>query len=297
MLFSANSPSDSPEALPPASDAITAEPLHRVRANGRIVVTSASRGGRSRVTNLEERGGYRLRFPRRGGTPSGILINTGGGLCSGDRLTIDATAEEDAALELTTQAAERIYRSGDGATAVVTTKLSAAHRSTLRWLPQETILFERSRLSRRFDVALSATATFLATETLVFGRAAFGETLTDISYQDQWRIRRGGQLIYADAIRLDGNAAAELARPAIGSGTRVFSLVVFSAPGASEHVERLRRVLDIDAVDGAVRAGVTGWGDLLMIRALSASTELMRGLTVRAISELSGAPPPRAWNT
>ncbi|MEO0671218.1 MAG: urease accessory protein UreD, partial [Pseudomonadota bacterium] len=286
MLFSANSPSDdrSPNVSPPTGAPIS-EPLRRVRADGRIAVTASVRDGVSRVTRCEERGGYRVRFPRRGDIPSGIMINTGGGLCSGDRLAIEATANDGASLEITTQAAERIYRSGDGARTDVTTTLQAGDGSALRWLPQETILFDRCRLRRRFDVDLAASATFLAVETLVFGRAAMGETLRDAHYQDQWRVRRGGALLYADAVRLAGDVAAELARPAVASGARVLSLIVYSAPAASERADQVRRALSIDDADAQGHAGVTGWGELLLVRALAPSVETMRQLTAKAITE------------
>ena len=44
--------------------------------------------------------------------------------------------------------------------------------------PQETILFDRARLSRRIDVDLSPDATLVMAEAIVFGRSAMGEAYT-----------------------------------------------------------------------------------------------------------------------
>ena len=44
------------------------------------------------------------------------------------------------------------------------------------WLPQETILFDRARLSRRIDVDLSSDAAGNG-RSIVFGRSAMGEVV------------------------------------------------------------------------------------------------------------------------
>ena len=59
---------------------------------------------------------------------------------------------------------------------------------------------------------MAADARLLALETLVLGRAARGETVATGAISDQWRIRRGGRLVHAEALRLDGDLAAATAR-------------------------------------------------------------------------------------
>ena len=80
-----------------------------------------------------------------------------------------------------------------------------ADGAELIWLPQETILFDRARLARTVDIALAPDARSLFAETVVFGRAAMGETVTRRRcFADRWRVRRGGRLIFAENFRLDG---------------------------------------------------------------------------------------------
>jgi len=60
----------------------------------------------------------------------------------------------------------------------------------LAWLPQETILFNRARLSRETEIELVSGAELLALESLVLGRAAHGEEVIGGHINDSWRVRR-----------------------------------------------------------------------------------------------------------
>ena len=68
-------------------------------------------------------------------------------------------------------------------------------------------------------------AWFLGVESLVFGRAAMGEVVEQASLRDVIRVRRGGRLLLHDAIRLDGEVAATLQRPAIAGGARAVATI------------------------------------------------------------------------
>ena len=83
--------------------------------------------------------------------------------------------------------------------------MKAADGSHLAWLPQETILFDRARVSRRIDIDLAESASLLLCEIVVFGRAAMGERMLHGEFVDRWRVRRGGRLVFAETVRLDGD--------------------------------------------------------------------------------------------
>ena len=87
--------------------------------------------------------------------------------------------------------------------------------ATLAWLPQETILFDRARVLRRIDIDLAESASLLLCEIVVFGRSAMGERMLHGEFVDRWRMRRGGRLVFAETVRLDGDIGEKLARPAI----------------------------------------------------------------------------------
>ena len=90
---------------------------------------------------IRESGSLKLRISK--GTTEAILINAGGGIAGGDVITVNAEVGPQATLTLTSQAAERVYRSL-GPPAKVDVSLKAEAGSKLFWLPQETILFQHS---------------------------------------------------------------------------------------------------------------------------------------------------------
>ena len=53
---------------------------------------------------------------------------------------------------------------------------------------------------------------------VVFGRAAMGEKMLHGEFVDRWRLRRGGRLVFAETVRLDGDIGEKLARPAVANG-------------------------------------------------------------------------------
>ena len=169
---------------------------------------------------LHESGSLRVRFPSPEAEGlSGVFVNTAGGIAGGDRFDIAVTAGEGARLTLTTAAAEKVYRA-PGPVAELNIALRLDAGAHLPWLPQETILFDRARISRSIDIDLAETASLLLCEIVVFGRAAMGERMLHGEFIDRWRLRRGGKLAFAETIRLDGEIGAKLAQSAIAKRRR-----------------------------------------------------------------------------
>src|ERR1700743_1668359 len=128
------------------------------RARGAVRFDVSDVDGVTRRRELHEAGSLRVRFPSPEDSGlSAVLVNTAGGIAGGDRFDIDIASADDARLTVTTAAAEKIYRAGGPAAALHVT-LRAEGRSHLSWLPQETILFDRTRIRRRFDISLDTTA-------------------------------------------------------------------------------------------------------------------------------------------
>ena len=169
---------------------------------------------------------------------SGVFVNTAGGIAGGDRFDIDIAAGEGARLTLTTAAAEKVYRA-PGAAAQLNIALKAESGAHLAWLPQETILFDRARIVRRIDIDLAEDASLLLCEIVVFGRAAMGEKMLHGEFVDRWRLRRGGRLVFAETVRLDGDIGEKLARPAVANGGVAIGTALI-VPGDEALVERIR---------------------------------------------------------
>ncbi|HEY8567132.1 MAG TPA: urease accessory protein UreD [Beijerinckiaceae bacterium] len=263
-----------------------------VRAQGGVRLAIGQTGRGSRALNVAESGGYRVRFPRTQGPCEGVLINTGGGLAGGDGMRIEVVLAPGTEVVLTTQAAEKIYRS-DGPDTRVAIDLTLEKGSRLDWLPQEQILFDGARLHRRLDVAMAGHASLLLVESTVFGRHASGEVLQRGSFRDRWRLRRDGRLVFAEEVRLDGDLRAVLDRPALGGGAAVVATLLLVAPGAEARLETLRTVL----AEGSCEAGASAYDGMLVARLLGTDARALRSDLARLIRHLTGRALPRSWQT
>jgi urease accessory protein len=262
----------------------------RQRARAEARGSFARIGARTEPARLFETGGLRWRFPRSSSPCEAAIVNTGGGVAGGDSYSVSLTLSEGAEVEATTPSAERIYRS-DGLAASIATRLTLKPRARLFWLPQETLLFDGARLERRLEVETSGEAELLIAETLVFGRLAMGETRIDARVRDSWRVRRDGQLVFADETRID-HAGATLERKAVGAGARALSTIVAAAPNIEARLPDLRAALK--AVGSGVESGASALDGLIVARFLAASFDQLRMGLVASIVALGGR-KPRLW--
>lgn len=272
------------------TDAAVDEVFAANRAVGRIALSVRHVAGASRPERVHEAGMLRVRFPNgaRRDTLDAVIVNTAGGLAGGDRAEIAMTAAAQAQLTVTTAAAEKIYRSL-GPQTQIAVKLEAAAGAALAWLPQETILFDRMRLRRTIDVALVRDSNLLMVEAVVFGRSAMGERVAAGSFVDRWRVRVDGALVFADAIRLDGEIAELLERRAAAGGG-VAVATVLKIPGDDQTVAAVRAVESTCAGE----VGVSTWNGLMIGRLVAPTDAALRGDLLRVLTAL-GIAPPRLW--
>jgi urease accessory protein len=255
------------------------ETVHQ-RSRGEVMLEVGAKG----LVRMREGGAAKVRLPQ--GRKEAILINTSGGMAGGDDYRISIEAGNGAELQITTQAAERVYRSL-GPPAVVRTSLKAGAEARLMWLPQELILFEGAALDRRLTVELAETASFLAVESLVMGRLAMGETARHVSVRDQWRIMRGGKLIHAESLRIDG----ERPESAATLGTHLaMATVLHVAADAEQRLDAVREVLSEN--DGA-----SAWDGKLVARLVARDGFELRKALIPVLSVLTGeAGLPKVWS-
>jgi urease accessory protein len=260
------------------------------RAQGAVRFDVRCDDGTTRRGRLHESGSLRVRFPSPENEGlSAVLINTAGGVAGGDRFDIAISAGEGARLTLTTAAAEKVYRA-PAAPAQLDISLRAASRAHLGWLPQETILFDRARISRRIDIDLAEDASLLLCEIVVFGRAAMGERMERGEFVDRWRLRRGGRLVFAETVRLDGDIGAKLARPAVAKGGLAIGTAVI-VPGDEAVVARIREAAD--SFGGEV--GISAWNGFAMARFCAQDAARLRADMMTVLGRASPSPLPRLW--
>jgi urease accessory protein len=272
-----------------AASAASAEQLFAAnRAEGRLALTVVATAGPTRRSRVAEQGSLRVRFPGPAGRElEAVLVNTAGGMAGGDRFALDIAAEAGARLVVGTAAAEKVYRSG-GEPTDVSVKLDVAAGATLRWLPQETILFDRARLNRRIDVDMDEAASLVLAEAVVFGRSAMGERVEQGELIDRWRIRIGGRLAFAESVRLTGAIAAKLAEPAAAAGGCAIATVL-SVPGGEPQAAAVR------AQDFSGEVGISAWNGIAVARLVARDGAVLRHDLVRVLAALDSGPLPKLW--
>jgi len=260
------------------------------RAQGSVRFDVHQVEGATRRRQLHESGSLRVRFPSPEAEGlSAVFVNTAGGIAGGDRFDIDIAVGAGSSLAVTTAAAEKVYRA-QGPAAEVNITLKAAAGAHLSWLPQETILFDRARVARRIDIDLAEGASLLLCEIVVFGRAAMGERMLHGEFLDRWRVRRGGRLVFAETVRLDGDIGAKLTKPAIANGGVAIGTALI-VPGDEALVERIREVSN--SFGGEV--GISSWNGFAMARFCAQDAALLRADMMAVLGRASASALPRMW--
>jgi len=260
------------------------------RAAGRAGVTFRNDEGTTRLERLFQEGCAKIRLPRAidGNVPQAILINTAGGLTGGDRFAVDVDLARGASACVTTQACERIYRS-TGDDAVVSNQLRLAAGSRLAWLPQETILFDGGKLTRRLEADLAGDAELVAVEAVLFGRMAMGETLRSGRLADRWRVRRDGRLLFADDLRFEGDIAAQLAPQAVMGGRTAMATVLFAGSTPERFLEAARQII-------GPAGGASAWNGKFLARLVEETgLALRRRLEPLLTLLMGGRALPKVW--
>ncbi len=278
--------------------AVSASDRALQRSRGRAVLRFEAQDGGSALVERYSRAPMRILTPRpANGVPEAVVANLAGGIAGGDRCEVGIAAGPGAEAIVSGQAAEKVYRAID-APAEWVTRLTLGPGAALEWLPQETILFDGARLNRRIEVDMAGDARLLAVETLVFGRAAYGERMTKGGLADRWRIDRDGRPVWRDTLRIGSGAFGPAAASEAGlRGARVSATLIYAAPDAPDRLEELRGLL----------AGMSAFAGASAVRGLVAVRFLARegGAFKRELAKLLGlfrasafgrpALAPRVW--
>ena len=272
----------------------------RVDGEARIAFRRAATG-KTVLADLYQRAPCRVLFPTTEANEpiQSVLLTTSGGLTGGDRTRVDIEVGTNAQTTLTTQAAEKIYRAlpntGD---ARVEVDMQVSHGAWAEWLAQETIVFDGSRLRRRFAADVAAAGRLLAVESIVFGRTAMGESFDIGLLHDAWRISRGGRLIWADALHLEGDVRSQRSAP-LGFGASVAcSTVLYAGADAPQQLLEARRLLD----QCNLTCGATSLDGIMLARIMAADAAELRAAVmhlVAGIRQSAASLParlPRVWH-
>ncbi|MFD2174881.1 urease accessory protein UreD [Rhodobacter lacus] len=267
----------------------TARPLRPQRSHG----LAAVRFEAARLKGLRQQGSAKALLPHVRDVPEVVFLNTSGGLTSGDTLCYRLDLEGGTRAVATTQAAERAYRAeGEAAQVAVTHALGAG--AWLDWLPQETILFDRSNLARETTIRLAPDAGCLMLEAVILGRLAMGEVVNNLHFSDIRRIERAGKVVFFEPLLLNSDIIAKGPRSALLGRARAFATLVLCASGAEDAVGAVRAAL----TEPGVEAAASGFDGKCVVRLLAEDGWPLRKQILKLMHVLRrGAPPPRVWQT
>lgn len=252
-------PYDTSHARPPAA-------LQRGDGAAELVFSPA-------LSHLYQRSPCRVLFPNveAGEPPNAVLLTTCGGLTGGDRVRTTVTVEQGAMATVTSQAAEKIYRSL-GEDCRVEATLTAGADAWLEFLPHETILFDGARLRRTTELHVAPGGKLLACEMVVFGRVARGEEFRRGFLRDAWTVRQANRLVWTDALKLGDDIPLLLAGVSTFAGARAMASALYVADDAASHLEAARELL----AEAGSQAGVTVVNGILLARFLGADAGQVR---------------------
>lgn len=252
------------------------------RSIGVAKIAFKTRDGKTVLDDLYQQGSAKLRFarPEPNRLTEAVLINTSGGMTGGDTFTIDAQWGENTTAIITSQAAERHYKSlGD--TATITNNLTLANHATALWLPQESIMFDAASYQRNTTINLTKTSKLLAIESSLFGRQAMGETVNSGQVTEKWQIHRDNKLIFADAFGLENDINAQLTKPAIAAGNTAISTIIYIGDDLETTRDQINALIEQQNTIGRA----TIFNDLLLIRLFATNGKNLRQTIIKILNK------------
>ncbi len=128
-----------------------------------------------------------------------MVMSTSAGIMAGDDQAIRVEVGAGAALQVTSQAFEKIHRMGEGLSARRSTRLVVADGAYLDYSPQPTIPFAGSAYASDTVAELAGpSARLVYQEVLSCGRAARGERFEYRSFRNHVRVNVAGLPVYLD---------------------------------------------------------------------------------------------------
>ena len=269
-------------------------PLKKIamqRMEGSASFSTIYNDDHSTLEKLYQSGSLKLRFPLYPDKHfEAVQINTAGGATGGDKLFWKCELGEKTQATITTQAAEKIYRSLDGRPAEINISLNLRKNSTLFWLPQETIFFNRGALKRKITVEMEEGAALLLVEAFIFGRKLMGEKVVNGFIDDEWQVRLCDELVHFEAFKINGNILQQSTRPAIFNGNQAIASVLYIADDYQSKEEAAREII-------GQSGGASAWNGKLLARIIEKDSYFLKKRLVPLVNLLTkGAGVPKFWS-
>jgi urease accessory protein len=144
----------------------------------------------------------RLLTPRNHGHAAWAYTSSfGGGLVDGDHLSLDVDVAPGATALLSTQGANRVYRSPRGCRSELTARVETD--ALLAVVPDPTVCFTGARYAQVLDARLAAGASLVLADLVTSGRDASGERWAFSHYTSTLRVHVDGRALVDERWLLD----------------------------------------------------------------------------------------------
>jgi len=221
-----------------------------------------------------------------------MLINTAGGITSGDEYNYDIEIEKSD-LCISTQAAEKIY-SGFGNPANLEINLNLLNNSSLFWLPKELILFNNCNLKRKLNINLSKDSNLLLCENIIFGRTSMKEVFEKGYFSDFWNININNKLIHSEAINTNFFEKKYLNSFSTLNNNSAIATIIIVGKKFLNNVNNLSETLTNNE---NTTSNYSHWDNKLIVRFLSKDSYNLKFAIDKILSYFSeGSKIPRIWN-
>ena len=218
-----------------------------------------------------------------------VLINTSGGVTSGDKYKTIINLKNSKIFS-TTQAAEKIY-SGNGVSATLDYYITLDN-STLFWIPNETILFNKCNLKRNIQLNLEISSNLFFCETVVYGRSAMNETIETGYYSDQWKIFNGKKLLHFETSGFDNNISKiKNKKFTLNNECAVNTIMLFG----SEMLKFEGILEEILHNSEHVTAAISQWNEKILIRSISNNNYYLKKFVDKIILIILNKKIPQMW--
>ena len=226
------------------------------------------------------------------------LLHPPGGVVHGDQLKIDIKVEPAAHALVTTPAAGKFYRS-NGQFASLSQTLQVGDSALLEWLPQETLLFNASKVHLKTQITLSKNARFIGWEMLCLGRKASAEPYTTGECRQYFELWRENKPLFIERCRIEGKSS--MLKEKWGMDHWPLTATLIATHCAEEQLTGVQELFAQLSIKGQI--SVTLKEDLLICRFLGEQAEHARACFIEvwklirpAIMQYE-AHIPRIWNT
>ena len=221
-----------------------------------------------------------------------MLLNTAGGITSGDEFNYDFQID-NSKICISTQAAEKIY-SGYGDPANIHINANLLNRSTLFWLPKELILFDNCNLKRKINFKLSKNSNLFFCESIIFGRTSMNEVFEKGYFSDIWSIHVEDKLIHTEAINTDLFNSKYFNSSSTFNNNYAVSTIFVAGDKFLDKVDPLSETMTNDK---NTTSDYSYWDNKLVIRLLSKDSYNLRFAINKIISYFFEEKKiPKIWN-